>query len=1064
MSFAQPFSNYEILDRIGSGAMGTVFKARQKHMNRIVALKVLKPSLARDTRYVERLRREAQIVGQLNHPNIVTGYDLGAEGGYHFFVMEFVEGRSLKELLEEWGGFTEDRVLDVAIQVTRALEHALEVGIIHRDIKPANILIDERNRVKLTDMGLAKVATDLTLTREGATVGTPQYISPEQAKNPRDVDVRSDLYSLGATLFHMSTGQTPFRAESIGELIAKVLHERAPSAIRLNPALTDGLSLVIRKLLAKDPDLRYQTPSDLLRDLERVQRSETPRVDTKELERDAARARRRSLPGPRSPAVLSLAVGVLLGAGGFWALDQMRGVDAGTDSVRPDYPNGLSLAGRLDLAQAELLKAREADPDSHATATWNAERLRLVSSIERVARERLRSLAGEESAQVLELVRRFDQPTAKAVSERLFARVFDDPIGSRSAPIQDEDLLRRINEPKLRLQERVREMFEAERGAFGQRLDRALVKVGRAVEELVADGRFDVAENLVARAIDDFLAQEFTYPDFDRSRLSTILRSDIAEREGVFTERQVTRITEGRARAVERLGAAGEDVASGFDQVLAQVVSRQRSPADARARIDALQRGLTRFHPPPSAMDPLGRELWSDLNQAYRSALSSLESEAELIQVEQRTTLLDLAYDFLPTLGPSFVAEWLDTVSDESGGSLALELRVFRAAGEVVSAVRDIAQPFEPVGREPSDRERNQLVVERNGEAPIVVSPLGWERPYTSVPFAVLQERLPEFVFSSRAERALGTAFWLLVEGRQDEARAQLARVDAESAADVYSRVLPRLLALETGTSSDATRARRLAELAAAMSEGELERVRTRLAELGEPQNDRERRILDQAVRWVRSEGAIAQRLLELGSSLQADVRRVDGLGLLAEMDPRFLESAGFERADATIRRVDSLEEDFETSRGHSLVVPGPGIAEGESFVVAFRFSLAELPGQSSLLVELGSTAFVLGCFGRDWEVVAAEIRPQDVDDPDAIRERLQIALLAALEGEGPRIVQNAWHRVEVAVRSGEAVFTVDGVEVAQQRHDPSLAMTLRVSAFGDFAFDRFRWLLPFAE
>jgi predicted Ser/Thr protein kinase len=285
VTFAQPFSEYEVLDRVGAGSMGTVFKAHHKKLNRIVALKVLRPSLGRDTRYVDRLRREARIVASLNHPNIVTGYDLGQEGGYHFFVMEFIEGKSLRELLSEWGMFDEERVLDVAMQITVALNHAFERGVIHRDIKPANILIDKSNVVKLTDMGLAKGPDNLTITRDGATLGTPQYISPEQARNPQDVDVRTDLYSLGATLFHMCTGQPPFRAETMANVLCKVLEERAPSASGINPDLSDGLNLIIRKLLTKDPDGRYQTPAALLADLQRVQRAELPHVKETELDR-----------------------------------------------------------------------------------------------------------------------------------------------------------------------------------------------------------------------------------------------------------------------------------------------------------------------------------------------------------------------------------------------------------------------------------------------------------------------------------------------------------------------------------------------------------------------------------------------------------------------------------------------------------------------------------------------------------------------------------------------------------------------------------------------------------
>ena len=283
MSFAQPFRDYEILDRLGAGAMGTVFKARHLKLSRIVALKVLRPSLARDARYVERLRREARIVASLNHPNIVTGYDLGEEGGYHYFVMELVEGRSLRALLAEWGIFAEDQVRNVATQVASALDHAFLRNVIHRDIKPGNILIDDAGAVKVTDMGLAKGPADLSLTRDGSTVGTPQYISPEQARNPQDADIRSDLYSLGATLYHMATGQPPFQGASMTEVILQVLHDTPVSPRVINPELSEGMSLVIRKLLSKSPQLRYQTPRELLDDLERWARDQRPQVDESRL-------------------------------------------------------------------------------------------------------------------------------------------------------------------------------------------------------------------------------------------------------------------------------------------------------------------------------------------------------------------------------------------------------------------------------------------------------------------------------------------------------------------------------------------------------------------------------------------------------------------------------------------------------------------------------------------------------------------------------------------------------------------------------------------------------------
>jgi len=331
MTFAQPFQDYEILDRVGAGAMGTVFKARHKKLSRIVALKVLKPSLARDSRYVERLKREARIVASLNHPHIVTGYDLGEEGGYHFFVMEFVEGKSLRALLAEWGMFVEDYVLDIGIQIAEALDHAYQCSVIHRDIKPGNVLIDEDGDVKLTDMGLAKGPADLTLTRDGATVGTPQYISPEQARNPQDVDVRSDLYSLGATLYHMATGVPPFMGDTMAELISKVIYDPPVPPIEVNPALSEGLSLVLRKLLAKDLRVRYQDPRELLDDLERIKQSQPVQVDAARLAAGEGEGR------SRLPLRFLLTALVLAAIGGaIWVGMQLR-ADNVTAEVSDPY-------------------------------------------------------------------------------------------------------------------------------------------------------------------------------------------------------------------------------------------------------------------------------------------------------------------------------------------------------------------------------------------------------------------------------------------------------------------------------------------------------------------------------------------------------------------------------------------------------------------------------------------------------------------------------------------------------------------------------------------------------
>ncbi len=282
----QPFPDFEILGKIGSGSMGAVFLARQLSLDRLVALKVLKPSLSRDRRYVERLSREARLVARLDHPNIVHAYDLRQEKGYHFFVMEYVEGRSLRDLLKDWGRLPEEQVLRIGIQVGLALEHARKHGVIHRDIKPANILVQEDGNVKLADLGLAKGPEALSAGRQEGerTLGTPLYMSPEQARDPGLADIRSDIYSLGATLFHAACGVPPFQGNDPGEVLTKVLHSPAPSPRSVFPGISPGLDLLLRKCLLKDPDRRYQAPMELVEDLKRVQATKLPAVDAEELE------------------------------------------------------------------------------------------------------------------------------------------------------------------------------------------------------------------------------------------------------------------------------------------------------------------------------------------------------------------------------------------------------------------------------------------------------------------------------------------------------------------------------------------------------------------------------------------------------------------------------------------------------------------------------------------------------------------------------------------------------------------------------------------------------------
>ena len=256
---------FEILERVGRGGMGTVFKARQVSMDRIVALKVLPPKRAKDDAYVQRFIREARSAARLTHNNIVQAIEVGRDGPYHFFAMEFVDGPTIRDLIEREGHLDERRALDIVKSVAHALERAHGEGIVHRDIKPGNIMIGSDGVVKLADLGLARSSENPdTLTVEGVALGTPYYMSPEQVRGEVELDTRADIYALGATLYHMVTGQAPFHAPYAGAIMAKHITDPIPSAHATCPAVSPACSQLIKYMLAKDREERPSTPADLL--------------------------------------------------------------------------------------------------------------------------------------------------------------------------------------------------------------------------------------------------------------------------------------------------------------------------------------------------------------------------------------------------------------------------------------------------------------------------------------------------------------------------------------------------------------------------------------------------------------------------------------------------------------------------------------------------------------------------------------------------------------------------------------------------------------------------------
>jgi len=260
---------YEIISKIGQGAMGAVFKARQVSMDRVVALKILPPALAKDSAFLERFLREARAAAQLNHPNIVQAYDAGMADGYSYFAMEFVDGNSLQTVLKVSGALEEHRALEITRDIAQALDCAHNAGIVHRDVKPDNILLAPDGTAKLADLGIARRTglTDSSLTQAGATLGTPNYIAPEQVRGEPDIDGRADIYSLGATLYHMLTGASPYAGGTSAEVMSKHLTQPVPDVRKAVPRVSPRTNVFIKKAMAKNRANRYATAKEFLDDL-----------------------------------------------------------------------------------------------------------------------------------------------------------------------------------------------------------------------------------------------------------------------------------------------------------------------------------------------------------------------------------------------------------------------------------------------------------------------------------------------------------------------------------------------------------------------------------------------------------------------------------------------------------------------------------------------------------------------------------------------------------------------------------------------------------------------------
>jgi len=276
------FKGYEIISTLGEGGLGSVFKARQVSMNRLVAFKVLHNQWISDDEFRKRFVLEARIVGKLSHQNLIQVYDVGREGDYYYFSMEFVDGRTVEDYIREAPRRQMEvgRAVDMIIQTLRAINYYKDFDIVHRDIKPSNIMITRSGLVKLGDFGFVKSKLDKELGYEGMVLGTPDYIAPEQAMGKEDVDYRADIYSLGATLYHMLTGRPMFDGTPSKVMLA---HTRTPmpDPRTYRPALSDEVVNVLNRMLAKDPNARYANINSLFADLEALRDAHTAKAATK---------------------------------------------------------------------------------------------------------------------------------------------------------------------------------------------------------------------------------------------------------------------------------------------------------------------------------------------------------------------------------------------------------------------------------------------------------------------------------------------------------------------------------------------------------------------------------------------------------------------------------------------------------------------------------------------------------------------------------------------------------------------------------------------------------------
>ena len=501
---------YELLSKIGAGGMGTVYKARKEGIDKIVAIKILTPALARNRQFIERFFREARAAGLLNHPNIVAGFDVGESGGYYYFAMEYVEGRTVGRILADEGRMSEGRALEIATQVAQALEHAAANGLVHRDVKPDNIIVTPTGAAKLADLGLAKATSaDASVTQAGHSIGTPHYSSPEQAKGRTDVDIRSDIYSLGATLYHMVAGRVPFAAGTSAAVLAKHITEELPPIFEMKSDFSQPVARLIKKMMAKDRNTRHASPAELLDDI-RQTAHEIGKKHPKP-QASAARPRTKRSRSTWQASVLGAVVAVLVIIGAAKLISSIRsGAGRKNNTGNVAAPNG----DGDQSTEAEDLDPKPIDPGAARVSQGN----KALNRADAFAREQ------HDAFELIirkyeDVIARYDgTPAARAAPRRIKAtlarrtKTAETELGKLQADTQRLKEESRFGEAirrweayearakKLKVHERVPE----EIGKLKQEAERALARMLAGADKMLTDGRFDEARALYLKIAENF--------------------------------------------------------------------------------------------------------------------------------------------------------------------------------------------------------------------------------------------------------------------------------------------------------------------------------------------------------------------------------------------------------------------------------------------------------------------------------------------------------------------------------------------------------------------------------